>query len=192
MKHLQTIERRRNLRLEAITKARAEDRWQEDAQTDTLAQAALRGESIVRVEQKRGERRKPLLRVSAVQWLYGEGKLGGGQDADLRQRAADQYGDDYRSSEDVRVRSCLNDSVSGNDSPSMVFERARRRLVQARIIGLQSHQGMITVCDMVCGASIRPRQLAMGDERKGIRNEQTLLIALDLLVAHYGLTARAA
>ena len=189
---LEAVERKRTLREEAQAKARAQDAWEEQAQRETMDLARQRGDDIIQADKGRAERRKPLRRISALDWLFNEGKLGDlkhdSDTARARLRAGDQYGDDYRTSEDVRVRSCLNDSVGGGEGPTAVYTKAKKRLVDARVVALQSHPGLIAVCDAICGIGIRPRQLANGAEREGIRNEQTLLIALDFLAARYGLT----
>lgn len=184
MKHvsLASIERAQLIRDEAREKARAEDRWIEAARAETLALAALRAEPIEAPKAGRGERRKPMRRKSGLDWLADKGRLSKTQKA-----AGERYGVDYRLGEEVRLRSALNDTVVGyTDGPTGVAGAARVRLANARK-ALGDHKAMIGVCNAVCGIGLTLREFTAA-RRDAEVAETRLLIALDLLAGHYGLS----
>lgn len=178
--NLATIERDLLLEEERREQARREDRWIEEGREETLRLATLRGEEIEAPQTRRGEQRKPLRRKTGLEWLHSKGRLTSEQ-----KQAGDKYGEDYRIGEEVSVRSVLNDSVRGpSDGPTEFVGAAKYRLTKAR--SALNHNGMIGVCNAVCGIGLTVREFA-GSRHDAEVCETTLLIALDLLATHYGM-----
>jgi len=190
MSRLAHIERELNLKAERLAKSKADDNWSERAQAETLILDGLRGGGIERSEAKRGEQRKPLRRKSGLEWLMAKGRLGSPEEALLRLDAGERYGSDYQRAMDASVKSCMANMEgrvdggqrSDGEAPSMVA--AQHRVTQANINALRCHKGMIGVTTAVCGQGLTLMEFA-GDREGAERAETTLLVALDLLAAHY-------
>lgn len=191
MNRLAHIERELNLKAERQARAKADDDWSERAQAETIILDQIRGGGIERSEVKRGERRKPLRRKSGLEWLMSKGRLGSPQEAIARFDAGQRYGSDHRQATEASVKSCMANMEgrvdggkhSESEPPSMVT--AQHRITRANIIALRSHSGMIGVTSAVCGQGLTLMEFA-GTREGAERAEATLLIALDLLAAHYG------
>lgn len=190
MSRLAHIERAMNLKAERQAKAKADDDWSERAQAETIILDQIRGGGIERAEAKRGEQRKPLRRKSGLEWLMAKGRLGSPEEALLRLDAGERYGSDYQRAMNAPVKSCMANMEgrvdggqrSDGEAPSMVA--AQHRVTQANAIALRSHAGMIGVVVGVCGSGLTVMEFA-GTREGAERAEATLLIALDLLAAHY-------
>jgi len=159
-------------------------RMERDAhEAETQALAALRGDDVECGDRKPGEPPRPMIRRSGLDWLSRKGRI------DARQNIAGQrYGSDYRSVEDVRLRSCLADQSyggSGRETAQEAKEEAYERLRSARSSGLVGHSRMIALCDAICGEGRTIRQLTGDNEAEAQQTEASLLIALDLLATHY-------
>jgi hypothetical protein len=185
MKHvnLAAIERAELLKEEARARARAEDQWIEDGRAETVRLASLRGETIEGPTMRRGERRKPMRRKTGLEWLAAKGRL-----TRTQREAGDRYGVDYRIAEEVSIRSALNDSVVGySEGPTEFVGAAKVRLGNARQHALHDHPALVSVCNAVCGMGFTLREFA-GERRDADVAETRLLVALDLLATHYGMT----
>lgn len=193
MSRLAQFERAQLMKVERQNKARSDDDWSERAQAETIILDQIRGGGIERAEAKRGEQRKPLRRKSGLQWLFDKGRLGQAKDALTRLDAGERYGADYRKASEVSVASCMSNmegrvdggKQSEGEAPSMVA--AQHRITRANVIALRSHGGMIGIATAVCGDGKTLMEFA-GEQRAADRAEATLLVALDLLSDHYGLT----
>ena len=193
MSRLAQFERAQLMKVERQNKARADDEWSERAQTETIVLDQIRGGGIERLEVKRGEQRKPLRRKSGLQWLFDKGRLGAAKEALVRLDAGERYGCDFRQSSEVAVSSCMANMEgrvdggkrSDSEPPSMVA--AQHRVTRANINALRSHAGMVGVSVAVCGHGLTLMEFT-GEQRAAERAEATLLVALDLLADHYGLT----
>lgn len=190
MSRLAHIERELNLKAERQQLAKADDDWSERAQAETMILDQIRGGGIERAEARRGEQRKPLRRKSGLEWLMAKGRLGSPEEALLRLGAGERYGADYQRAMDAAVKSCMANMEgrvdggqrSDGEAPSMVA--AQHRVTRANVIALRSHAGMIGVVVGVCGSGLTVMEFA-GTREGAEKAETTLLIALDLLAAHY-------
>jgi hypothetical protein len=169
-------------RLHAERAAWIERAEREAHEAETLALAKGRGEEIDSPPKKPGEPAKPMLRRSGLEWLWKKGRL-----TPEQQIAGQRYADDYRKAEDISLRSCIANSVGGGDAGSMQEARheAFLRLRSARQSGLHSHERMIGICNQVCGEGKTIRAIAGDNEAEAQQTEAVLLVALDLLHAHY-------
>jgi hypothetical protein len=152
---------------------------------ETMRLEQARGHEFDEPVAKRGDTgRKPYRRKSGLDWLLFKGRISA-----IQMESALRYGDDWRSANDITVRSCLNDVRGGGDetTPQHIRMFAGNRLARARIDGLSEHKTLITLCDRVCGLGERVRDIANGDDEVTARYEAALCIALDLLAAHYGM-----
>lgn len=157
--------------------------WADAAIDETVALAALRGDEVA-VPTRLGAGRKPARRVTGIDWLLSKGRI------DCYQhQAAERYELDFAAADAIGLPSCLREGGGGGQSDAAQSRRvqAQSRLDKAREKGLKNHQGMIDLCDQVCGQGLRLRQVSQGDEKQSLRNEAILLVALDLLVEHYGI-----
>lgn len=148
--------------------------------------AVARGEIIERPRRKRGEGRKPMRRVTGLEWLARKGKI-----TTAQKLAGDRYGEDWRTVLEVSVKSGLDFTVratspEGSERASERYERASRALAAANEFGLCQHEEMKRVCVAVCGEGRTVAEVA-GGWRSSPDIERTLVIGLDLLVRHYRL-----
>lgn len=177
--------RERELKQAATERERAEAVEVDRGVRETIRLEHARGAEFEVPTVKRGEaHRKPYRRKSGLDWLLAKGRLSPTQmDAALR------YGDDWRSANDITVKSCLNDIRGGGDvtTPQDIRLFAGRRLTRARIEGLMNHRAMVALCDRVCGNGERVRDIANGDDEVTAKYEAVLCVGLDLLAAHYGM-----
>lgn len=184
------LEIARNLEEVRLARAKADDNWSERAQAETLVLDQIRGGGVERLEVKRGEQRKPLRRKSGLEWLLAKKRLGTTEETLARFDAGARYGSDYRQAHDISVKSCMANmegrvdggGIHDTSPPSMVA--AQHRVTQANILALRSYKGMIGVTVAVCGQGLTLMEFA-GDREGAERAEATLLVALDLLDAHY-------
>lgn len=171
--------RERDGTLERITR--------EAHEAETVGLAALRGEEIDISPRKPGEPAKPMLRRSGLDWLWKKRRI-----SEHQQIAGLRYGDEYRVAEDFSLRSCLAGAPTGGDAFSRqdLKREMTQRLAAARAHGLGGHEGMIALCDRVCGDGRTIRQMSGDSDAEAAKNEAILCIALDLLAAHYGVRNR--
>lgn len=181
------LERARLLEIESYLKGKAEEGRVDAGISETIGLDEARGADFQHPLQGRGEGKKPYRRKSGLDWLLAKGRLSPEQmDAGL------QYGDDWRTANDVSVKSCLMDIRGGGDetTPQQIRLSASRRIDQARDRALSGHKYMIALCDRVAGDGQRLRDIAGGDDEKAQKFEAVLLVALDLLAVHYGISTR--
>lgn len=187
--NLQTIERDRNLRTERREKAKVEANALELRRTETLTLATIRGEEIDAPPVKRGERTKPMRRMSGLMWLRTKGRL-----TDDQYAAGQRYGACYRMARgEAAIKSILNDDIRGGDGPDIM--RAAEKAAQARC-KLRAYRGqlnqsdaLVRACDAVCGEEWTPRECSADGHAAG-RLEAVLLVALDMLADAAGSGAR--
>lgn len=169
-------------RVQGELSERREDEWRRSAIAETVALNAARGDVIEEFEVRRGEQDKPLRRKSGLDWLLSKGRIEPHQ-----MSAGLKYGDDYRASTDVSLRSCCGDSFGGDGLVQMERrEEAFKRITRARQIGLSGNETMIALMDLICGEGVRIRDLADTDALSN-KKEAVLCIALDLLAGFYGI-----
>ncbi len=177
--------RLKQLREPAAEKEQAEALEVDRGIRETMLLEQGRGHEFEAPVAQRGDAgRKPYRRKSGLDWLLFKGRLSA-----IQMQAALRYGDDWRSANDITVRSCLNDVRGGGDetTPQHIRLFAGNRLTRARIEGLCAHKTLIALCDRVCGQGDRVRDIAQGDDEVTARYEAALCIGLDLLAAHYGM-----
>lgn len=140
--------------------------------------------SVQTYPSERGERAKPARRLGGLEWLNNKGRLTGQQYS-----AGVRYGDDWRSAYDVRVRSCLNDDVSGGDPTTVQEARtaAQARVAAADSKGLAGHQEMKVLCKLILVEGMTIRAVSAANDAETIRKETVMIIALELLAKHYGM-----
>lgn len=157
--------------------------WADAAIDETVALAALRGEEVA-VPTRLGAGRKPARRVTGIDWLLSKGRID-----HYQHQAAERYELDFATADSFGLASCLRDGGGDGDPDKNQARRmaAQTRLDNARKKGLKDHAGMIDLCNQVCGQGLRLRQVSQGDEKQSLKNEAILLVALDLLVEHYGI-----
>lgn len=185
--YIAQIERARLLEIETSLKKRAEEDQIDQGVRETVNLDEGRGALFQHPVQGRGEDKKPYRRKSGLDWLLAKGRLEPEQ-----MNAGLQYGDDWRTANDVSVKSCLMDIRGGGDetTPQQIRLSASRRLERARDDALCGHKAMIGLCDRVAGDGQRLRDIASGDDEKAQKFEAVLLVALDLLAVHYGMVTR--
>lgn len=171
--------RERDATIERITR--------EAHEAETVALAEARGEEIDISPRKPGEPPKPMLRRSGLDWLWKKRRI-----SEHQQIAGLRYGDEYRVAEDFALRSCLAGPPTGGDAFTRqdLKREMTQRLAAARAVGLGGHEGMIALCDRVCGDGRTIRQLSGDNDAEAAKNEAVLGVALDLLAAHYGVRDR--
>jgi hypothetical protein len=166
---------------EARRAARAEQRAVEAGIEETLALETARGACFARPEGGRG----PAERLDGLAWLWRKGRLSATQ-----REAGRRYGDLYRRVYlNGQYRTFLDDTPRGFSelNPAEARRDDQRRMERARRDGLSGLASLIGVVDQVCGEGARITDLEP-DDRRNLRLEERLSVALELLAAHYGLT----
>lgn len=151
---------------------------------ETLKIAEARGDEITSFPARPGEREKPPKRLSGLDWLWFKNRI------DATQMGAGlKYGDDYRTSHDLRIRSGSNLDPGGGDGTMSIDARieAQIRLSKAQHLGLNDHPDLISLCDAIAGEGARIRDLAKGDDATSLKMEARFVIALDHLARFYGM-----
>lgn len=151
---------------------------------DTITIAAARGEPITEFPARPGEREKPPKRLSGLDWLWLKGRITVAQ-----MGAGLKYGDDYRLSTDLSIRSGSNFDRSGGDGTTSqeIRMEAQRRLAAVQRHGLNGHVDLIDLCNRVAGEGKRLRDLVNGDDQEATKKEAVFKVALDMLVRHFGM-----
>lgn len=161
----------------ASQQARLDRIWNHNAALEAAKLAAGRGD-VIEVSRTGGAAR----RINGIDWLLSKGRLDSYQ-----HQAAERYGTDYTISGTVPLPSGMREATGGTGDAAQVKRTAAAgRLASARKVGLKGHKGMTDICDAVCGEGKRVRQISM-DEAQAQKNEAVLIVALDLLVEHYGI-----
>lgn len=177
------VMRRRNLRTESQIRNRVEEAALEERMAETLVLGTMRGEALEQAPQKRGESRKPIRRMSGLEWLHGKKRI------DDDQRAAgERYGAVYRRAKgDGAISSILNDERGGGRgvSLSIVMAHSEGTAQAASKLAMYRRQlsgqtGMIRACDIICGEELTPREASTDGHEAG-KLEAVLVVALCLL-----------
>ena len=164
--------------MEALKKRQAEQAAVNRGIAESVTLRKARGETFD--ETKRG----PTVR-DGLDWLYRKERI------DQRQRdAGRRYGADYAQTT-PSLQSCLNqldrvDKSAVSTSPDRA-QKIRERMQDARENGLKNQTRLINVCNAICGRGETVLEVAKGNDREALRIEATLIIALDMLITHYGM-----
>lgn len=179
---LAVIERREQLRRDALARVRAESISVERGLAETRTLGEARGEAFEHAPAKRGEGRKPMRRLTGLEWLHRKGRI-----TEAQRVAGLRYGASYRRAlGEARLRSALDREPQGvGQALSAVLASAEasaaahRRLAifRARLFG---QEDLVRACDLICGQERTPREAsANGKGAEGL--ELVLKVALDLL-----------
>lgn len=129
-------------------------------------------------------------RQGGIEWLIGKKRVSPRQAA-----AGKSYGIDARLASISGLsplRSCLNDDPRGGNGggqPFVVYETEAQNRYALAQASLSYHPGMIAALDLICVRDLTPWEaLPEGTQRDVEKLQNTLVIALDLLVTHYRLT----
>ncbi len=171
--------------LEAREKGRAEARAVADGVAETVALSRARGAAFEKPAHRRGERETPYRRQTGLDWLVGKGRI------TARQKAAGEaYGERWRRAGSApTIGSTLEVQPSGGlaGGPSLgllLRQAAGRQRAQAELEAYRARlfgqSDLVTVCDLICGQELTPRE-AGGGEREAGRIEAVLKVALDIL-----------
>jgi hypothetical protein len=171
--------------LEAREKGRTEARAVADGVAESVALAQARGAEFDKPAARRGERETPYRRQAGLDWLLNKGRI------TARQKAAgESYGACFRRAGSTpAIGSTLEVQPSGGlaagPSLGLLLKQAAGRLraeeeladFRRRLFG---QSDLVTVCDLVCGQELTPREAGGGD-RDAARIEAVLKVALDIL-----------
>lgn len=182
---LARLERERLLTLERRGKARLEAWAVAEGVAETVALSRARGAAIVTPEIGRGEREKPYLRMSGLDWLVRRGRL-----SEAQRATGERYGACYRQAGgEVKIGSTLDvkPGLGTGDGPplSTVIAQAESNLLAVERLAryrrrLHQHAALVRACDKICGEELTPREAA-GAEREAYALEGVLRVALDML-----------
>lgn len=184
--NLAEIERRQNLATEMRAKAKAEENALVERLDETARLADQRGEELDRPKHGRGEGRKPMRRMSGLEWLHRKGKITADQMA-----CGVRYGAAYRrAAAEQSIRSILNRDISGSEGPTVEqlcenatkVAHARQRLAMFRC-QLMGEVTIINAVDAVCGLEQTPREAAQNG-RDASAIEALVVAGLGLLLIH--------
>lgn len=173
---LKILERREAARTEALAVA--------DGVAETVALSEARGAAFDKPAPKRGERETPYRRQPGLGWLAGKGRLS------TRQLAAgERYGECYRrAGQASSIGSTLEvqpgGTAAGPSLNQLLRQAQGRRQAELRLAAYRERlfrqSDLVTVCDLVCGQELTPREAGGGD-REAMRIEAVLKVALDIL-----------
>jgi hypothetical protein len=178
--------RQRLVRLERQAKAREEDAALEASLTQALERGEDQGAEFDRQPQRRGEGRKPIRRLTGLEWLHRKERI-----SDDQLAAGERYGATYRRAKgDIAIRSILNRDVTGSDgctiaamlanAEASVYAKEKLAMYRGQ---LANQAALIDACDAVCGNEQTPRE-ASENGRGAEAIEALLMVALDLLIQH--------
>lgn len=164
-------------------KAKAEDVALELRLVETAALAEARGEVFDRPTMKRGEQRKPMRRLTGLEWLRRKGRI-----TDDAWAAGERYGAVYRLTKGAgAIASILNEDrgIGGGQTIASVMQHSEKTAQASSKLAMYRRQlinqgAMIAACDTICGEELTPRE-ASADGHEAGKLEAVLLIALDLL-----------
>jgi len=173
--------------LEAREKARREARAVAEGVAETVALARGRGAAFEKPRARRGERETPYRRQPGLDWLLKKGRI-----SERQKAAGETYGACFRRAGSAPpIGSTLEVQPGGGlalgPSLGLVLKQAAGRLraeeelaaLRARLFG---QSDLVSVCDLVCGRELTPREAGGGD-RDAARIEAVLKVALDILAA---------
>jgi hypothetical protein len=173
--------------LEAREKARAEGRAVADGVAETVALGRARGAAFEKTVARKGERATPYRRQAGLEWLLKKGRI-----SERQKAAGESYGACWRRAGSApAIGSTLevqpSGGLAGGPSLGLVLKLAAGRLkaeeelaaMRTRLFG---QSDLVTVCDLICGQELTPREAGGGD-RDAARIEAVLKVALDILAA---------
>ena len=170
--------------LEARERDRTEARAVADGVAETVALAQARGGEFERPAARKGERETPYRRQAGLDWLAGKGRI------TARQKAAgESYGACFRRAGSAPTMSSTLEvqpgGFSGGPSLGLVLRQAAgRQRAEAELAGYRARlfgqSDLVTVCDLICGQELTPREAGDGD-RDAARIEAVLKVALDIM-----------
>jgi hypothetical protein len=177
--------RERLKRLEAQALARTEAKAVGEGVAETVALSQARGAEFDKPPVVRGGRETAYRRQTGLDWLALKGRI-----TPMQLRVGEAYGLAFRRAQAApTIGSTLEVQPSGGlaAGPSLgqilkaAAGRARAQdelaAMRARLFG----QGdLVSVCDLICGRELTPRE-ASGGDREALRIEAVLKVALDLL-----------
>lgn len=182
---LAKAERQRRQLAERREAARAEQAAVRDGVAETAALLEARGAALIRPPVRRGEREKPIRRMSGLEWLLSKGRI-----TPAQAEAGARYGAAYRAVAQVgAIRSILDDTPRGAGPGRTVAQavaQAERhaaaggRLAAMRAGPLCGQRDLIRACDLVCGEEMTPREAAANGV-EAARIEAVVLVGLSLL-----------
>jgi hypothetical protein len=160
--------------LEARERGRAEAHAVADGVAETVALAQARGAQFEKPPARKGERETPYRRRAGLEWLEGKGRI------TARQKAAGEaYGACWRrAGSGPHIASSLEVQPSGGlaagASLALVLKQAAGRQraeaelarYRARLFG---QSDLETVCDLICGQELTPREAATATPRASRR-----------------------
>jgi hypothetical protein len=171
--------------LEAREKARAEARAVAEGVAETVGLARHRGAAFEKPPAGRGARETPYRRQAGLEWLLKKGRL-----TERQKAAGEAYGERFRRAGSAPAMGSTWEVQPGGGLPAgpslgLVLRLAAGRLraeeelagMRARLFG---QSDLVTVCDLICGQELTPREAA-GGERDALRVEAVLKVALDIL-----------
>jgi len=176
------------LKVRRQEQAKADARAVREGVAETTALAEARGSEFNRPPLARGEREKPIKRMSGLDWLFSR-KLA--RISFEMKLVGERYGRLWRQAHDeTSMRSCIDDSVRGfGQEPAATAVRAAAARVEAQedldklraAVGYQVH--LVEALDLICGQELTPREAASNGRGAAVI-ECALTVALDLLVQH--------
>lgn len=187
--YFEAADRRRNLMLEAQARGREDERSLASRLAETERLAVQRGEALERPLARKGEPRRPMRRISGLQWLLARGRI-----ASLQAQAGLRYGQLCEGVTKGDLPSSLKERMGG--SPPLTPAEAKLAAVTAKgradwVLrqGLPDPVGreLVRLCEVVCGQTATVREAAGGDRAVAERMEVELGLALNLLAVHFGL-----
>ena len=171
--------------LEAREKQRTEARAVAEGVAETVALGSSRGAEFEKAMPARGSRETPYRRQAGLDWLASKGRI-----TDAQKRAGETYGACWRrAGQTPTIGSTLEVQPSGGlaAGPSLgqlLKQAAGRQRAEAELACLRTRlfgqSDLVTVCDLVCGQELTPREAGGGD-RDAMRIEAVLKVALDIL-----------
>lgn len=186
LKHyLARQERERLLRVEGQAKARREAREVAEGVAETSGLDEARGAEFVRPAVRRGERAKPIRRMTGLEWLATRSPPRITAEA---RAAGERYGTVWREARaDTSIRSGIDQSVtgSGGDNIGAAYIVAMSRVDAGKQLDTLraaiGHQpDLIAALDDICGREKTPREASINGA-SAARLEALLIVALDLL-----------
>ena len=185
--------RERLQRLEARETERALARAVADGVAETVALGRARGAAFEKPSaESRTRRETPFRRQGGLEWLAGKGRISARQQA-----AGEAYGALWRRVGDGPALGSSWEAQPGGGgtaagpSLGLLLKLARGRAragaelgeMRARLFG---QSDLVSVCDLICGQDLTPREAAGGAQVEAARIEAVLKVALDLLAMGRG------
>lgn len=178
--------RERLQRLEAQARARDAARAVAEGVAETVDLSRDRGAEFEKPPAVRGGRETPHRRLSGLEWLTRKGRITAGQ-----RRVGEAYGAAYRragaaSSIPSTLEAQPSGGLAAGPSVAQILRLAAGRMRAAEELAAMRarlfQQGdLVSVCDLICGRELTPREAGGGD-REAVRVEAVLKVALDLLL----------